>query len=174
MELTNVFALRASCRSYTDQQLSEEELTAVLNAGLQTPAAMGRFDKLRFVVVQDEGVLEALNSSFAAATGNEAAYPTYHAPTVIFVACDSSDNPALQGANAACAVEHMALAATDQGLGSVYLFGICNVLQGSAETAALLQLPVGFQIVSALAVGHSTAPAQPRKPDPAKIVITRI
>ncbi|MCD8086314.1 MAG: nitroreductase family protein [Clostridiales bacterium] len=174
MELTNVFALRRSCRSYTDQQLSEAELTAVLNAGLQTPAAKGRFDKLRFVVVQDKAVLDALNSSFAATIGNEAAYPTYHAPTVIFVACDSSDDPALQGANAACAVEHMALAATDQGLGSVYLFGVCNILKDSAQASALLQLPVGFHLVSALAVGHPTAPAQPREPDPAKIVVTRI
>lgn len=174
MELTNVFALRSSCRSYTDQQLSEEELTTVLNAGLQTPAAMGRFDKLRFVVVQDEGVLEALNSSFAAATGNEAAYPTYHAPTVIFVACDSSDNLALQGANAACAVEHMALAATDQGLGSVYLFGICNELKNSAQASALLRIPPEFRMVSALAVGVPAEPLVEREPQGERVKMITI
>lgn len=174
MELNDVFALRCSCRSYTNEQLSEEQLTAVLNAGLQTPAAKGQFQKLRFIVVQDAEVLAALNSSFAATVGNAAAYPTCHAPTVIFVACDKADDPLLQGANAACAVEHMALAATAEGLGSVYLYGICRVLQDSAQVAALLHIPPEFQLVSALAVGHSTTPAEAREIDPEKIVITRI
>lgn len=174
MELNDVFALRRSCRSYTDRQLSEEQLTAVLTAGLQTPAAMGRFQKLRFIAVQDPEILAALNGCFAVSTGNASACPTYHAPTVIFVACESADEPMLQGANAACAVEHMALAATAQGLGSVYLFGICRVLQDSAQAAALLHIPAGFQIVSALAVGYAAAPAEPRPVDPEKISITRL
>jgi nitroreductase len=173
MELKEVLSLRRSCRSYQPQQITEEQLSAVLDAGLQTPAAMGRFDKLRFIVVQDADVLDSLNSCFAVSVGNTAAYPTYHAPTVIFVACAAEDDPLLQGANAACAVEQMTLAATEEGLGSVYLFGICRVLQGSAQAAALLSLPEGFQLVSALAVGYATDPASPRPVEEGKIAISR-
>lgn len=174
MELKETLSLRRSCRSYTPEQLTEEQLRAILDAALLSPAAMGRFDRLRLVVVQDGDTLDALCGNFAVSTGNASAYPTYHAPTVIFVACPIEDDPFVQAANAACLVEQMSLAATDLGLGSVYLLGICRVLQGSAQAHALLRLPQGFHPVSALAVGYAAEPAQPRAVAPDKIAITRI
>lgn len=138
MEFTKVLQLRRSTRSYCSEQLSEEQLSAILAAAQSAPVGMGRFDRLKLVVVQDPELLEALNADYAASIDNEDAYPTYGAPTVIFVLEDRDDPDLLSGANAACIVEHMALAATDLGLGSVYLLGICRELQNKAHAASLL------------------------------------
>jgi hypothetical protein len=56
----------------------------------------------------------------------------------------------------------MALAATDLGLGNVYIFGSVNALNLHAELVAKLNLPEGFVPVSALAVGKAAAPMQNR------------
>lgn len=174
MELKEVLSLRRSCRNYTAEQLTEAEVSALLDAALLSPAAMGRFDRLHLTVVQNPDVLDSLNDNFRVTTGNAGAYPTYHAPTVIFVSCDASDDSFVQAANAACVVEQMSLAATELGLGSVYLLGICRMLQGSAQASALLGLPQGFQIVSALAVGHAAEQAAPRAVVKDKIAINRV
>jgi hypothetical protein len=70
-------------------------------------------------------------------------------------------------------VEHMALSATDLGLGSVYLLGLCRELQNSAHTAALLRIPKEFRMVSALAVGHPAQPLEERSPKE-RIAVSRI
>lgn len=164
MEFTKVLQMRRSTRAYRPEQITEEQLAAVLAAAQSSPIAMGRFDRVKLVVVQDADMLESLNADFAAATDLKDAYPTYGAPTVIFVLEKKEDADTLSGANAACIVEHMALAATDLGLGSVYLLGICRELQHSAHTAALLHIPSDFRLVSAVAVGYPAEPLTEREP----------
>lgn len=164
MEFTKVLQLRRSTRAYRPEQITEEQLSAVLAAAQSAPTGMGRFDRIRLVVVQDADILEALNADFAAAIDNKDAYPTYGAPTVIFVLEMADDPDMLIGANAACIVEHMALAATDLGLGSVYLLGICRELKNSAHTSALLHIPSNFRLASAVAVGYPAEPLTEREP----------
>ncbi len=162
MEFTKVLQLRRSTRSYRPEQITEEQLSAILAAAQSAPVGMGRFDHLQLVVVQNPELLEALNADFAAAIDNADACPTYGAPTVIFVLEDRDDADLLSGANAACVVEHMALAATSLGLGSVYLLGVCRELQDVAHANALLHVPSNFRMISALAVGYPAEPLTER------------
>lgn len=164
MEFTKVLQSRRSTRAYTPQQITEEQLSAILAAAQAAPIGMGRYDRMRLVVVQDAQLLEDLNADFASAIDNADAYPTYGAPTVIFVLEHKEDPDLISGANAACVVEHMALAATDLGLGSVYLLGICRELAGRAHAAALLHIPSDYRMVSAVAVGVPQEPLTPREP----------
>lgn len=164
MEFTKVLQLRRSTRSYRPEQISEEQLSAILAAAQSAPVGMGRFDRLQLVVVQDPELLEALNADYAASIDNEDARPTYGAPTVILVLEDRNDPDLLSGANAACIVEHMALAATNLGLGSVYLLGICRELQDKAHPAALLHIPSNFRMVSGIAIGTAVEPLTERAP----------
>ena len=169
MEFTNVLRLRRSCRSYQKTQISEAQLTALLETAALSPIGMGRYDRIQLRVVQDPEILDAINADFAASIGNVDAYPTYGAPTVIFVLTRREDPDILSGANAACIVQDMSLAATNLGLGSVYLLGVCNELKDSAQTAALLRIPPEYRITSALSVGYETEPAAEREPDLNKI-----
>lgn len=169
MELTKTLRLRRSTRAYAPEQITEEQLNTILDAAYLSPVGMGRYDRIQLRVVQDSQVLAALNADFAASIDNLDAQPTYGAPTVIFVLGRRDEPEVLLGANAACIVENMSLAATDLGLGSVYLLGICSELKDSAQAAALLQIPHPFRMVSALAVGIPAEPLAERQPVPGKI-----
>lgn len=174
MEFTKTLSLRRSTRAFTDEQLSEAEVSALLKAAMAAPTAMARFERIHLTVVQDPAVLEELNLLFQKAVGNPEAYPTYHAPTLIYVSNSTEDEEILAGANAGCVMENMLLAATDLGLSSVYLFGVSQALQGEPRVAELLRLPEGFRTVSAIAVGHSAQPLEPREIPADKIAVDRI
>jgi nitroreductase len=174
MEFTKTLCMRRSTRAYTPEQITEAQLDTLLDAAYLSPVGMGRFDQIQLRVVQDPEVLSALNADFAASIGNVDAVPTYNAPTVIFVLGRKDDQEVLLGANAACIVENMALAATDLGLGSVYLLGICRELKNSAQAAALLRVPPEYCLVSALAVGYPVQPLEARTPQKDKMKTIRI
>lgn len=174
MEFTRTLTLRQSTRAFTGEQLSEAEVSALLKAAMSSPTAMARFERLHLTVVQDPAVLEELNLLFQKAVGNPEAYPTYHAPTLIYVSSSTEDEEILAGANAGCVMENMLLAATDMGLGCVYLFGVSQALQGEARVAELLQLPEGFRTVSAIAVGHAAQALEERQIPADKIAVNRI
>lgn len=57
-------------------------------------------------------------------------------------------------ADVGCILENMQLAATDIGLGSVYLWALLNRIPQSPQFVASLELPEGFKPVSALALGY--------------------
>jgi len=63
----------------------------------------------------------------------------------------------------------MHLAATDLGLGSVYL-GSIQAVNNGFEVLYQLKLQDGFWPVLALSVGHAAEPAQPREISADKIV----
>lgn len=165
MELKQVLRARRSCRAYKPDQITPEELNAILEAAALAPVGMGRNDRELLRVVQNPDILNALNADFAASIGNVAACATYNAPTVIFVLGRRDDPDMMLGANAACIVENMCLAATDLGLGNVYLMGICRELKDSAQAAALLKIPAEYRLVSAVAVGYPAQEIEVREPD---------
>lgn len=174
MELNALLRTRRSCRSYKPDQITEEQLTALLEAAALAPTAMGRYDRIQLRVVQDPDLLEAINADFAASIGNVNAYPTYHAPTVIFILTLREDPPALRGANAAAVVENMTLAATELGLGSVFLMGLTHELKDSAQANALLRIPAQFQMSAAMSVGYRTEAPETREPDLSRIKTVRL
>lgn len=58
-ETLKIIKQRRSIRSYKDEQIKDEELQAVLEAGLYAPNAGGQ--AWHFTVVQNKGLLERLN-----------------------------------------------------------------------------------------------------------------
>ncbi len=174
MEFAKVIRGRRSCRAYKPDQITAEELNALLEAAALAPVGMGRNDRELLRVVQNADILNALNADFAASIGNVAACATYNAPTVIFVLGRREDPDMMLGANAACIVENMSLAATDLGLGSVYLMGICRELKESAQAAALLKIPHEYRMVSAIAVGYPDQELEVREPDLERYLTTYI
>ena len=163
MEFKEVVKLRQSVRAFQPRQITEAQLQAVLEAAYHAPVAMGQTENIHLTVIQSPQVLDQLNAVFAETVGNPEAKPTYGAPTVIFVSAPKEKEDILNGANAAVVVENMLLAAANQGLGGVYLFGVSQATQGRPEPPQLLGLPQGFRTVSAIALGYPAVEVAPRE-----------
>lgn len=80
---------RRSCRKYTEQQVSAEQLAAVLEAGTYAPTGHGQ-QSPRMVVVQNPELLARLSALNAQVMGTTRD-PFYGAPTAICVFQDTSN-----------------------------------------------------------------------------------
>ena len=152
METLKAIFSRQSVRSYLPEQISAIELETLLKAAKAAPIGNGKFGEVHLTVLQNKVLIEKITEFIAAFVGNPNAKPFYGAPTVIIVSCLPGSN--LIYANAACMVENMAVAATDLGLGSIYLWGFIERINKNPDLVSHIGLPEGFVMVSALGVGH--------------------
>ncbi len=128
MEFNKTIAARQSVRKFTEAQITDEQLKAILEAANAAPACMGQYDHLHLTVVQKPEILAQNNAAFRKAVNDPNMQVTYGAPTVIYVSCKNEDEEIIKGCNAGVVMENMLLEAADLGLGGVYLFGVSQVL----------------------------------------------
>lgn len=108
---------RRSCRKYTEQQITEEELAAVLEIGTYAPTGHGSQSPV-MVVVQDKALRDRLSAINGAIMGAKID-PFYGAPTAVIVFADTS---APTGRQDACLVlGNLMNAAHAIGLGSCWI-----------------------------------------------------
>ena len=79
---------RRSVRAYRPEQISEEQLQAILEAGTYAPSGMGRQAAI-MVAIQDKETIAKLSRMNAAVMGADID-PFYGAPTVVVVLADRS------------------------------------------------------------------------------------
>lgn len=79
---------RRSIRKYKKEQISEEQLDLILEAGIYAPTGMGAQSPI-MVVVQDSETIKELSEMNAKVMGTNSD-PFYGAPTVIVVLADSN------------------------------------------------------------------------------------
>ena len=163
MDVLQAISNRRSHRSYKEEQLTEEILSAILKAGLEAPSARNR-QPWHFSVVQDDDLIQLVHDEAAKEMGKGGsprfADPDfqifYHAPTVIFL-FGEKDFPWTQ-VDCGIAVENMALAAEGLGVGSVILGLPKPAFHGEKadELKKRLECPEGYDFVVALALGYAT------------------
>lgn len=163
MEWRELMCRRKSCRAYTGEQITADQLKAILQAGCAAPVARGKYEQLQITVVQDKALLELIDAVAKQSFGDDSFSCTRGAPTVIIVSVaeDQGQISPMMIASAGCVIENMHLAATDLGLGSVYL-GSIQAVNNSFEVLYKLKLQDGFWPVSALAVGNAKEPLEAR------------
>lgn len=174
MDFRDVLTLRRSTRSYRPEQISESQLQQILLAAQTAPLAGGDDKTTHLTVVQKPETMEMLRKScqFVRKTG-ETIDAFYGAPTVIFVSATDLSEDHIEFSNVACVIENMILAATNEGLGSTYIWGCLRKLRQDPETLKLLSIPEGYEILSAFAVGYPGQPLEPREPC-GKMTVNRI
>lgn len=170
-DFLKVIETRRSCRRYKPEQITDEELKAVLEAGTYAPTSRG-MQSPYIVAVQNEEVLSRLakmNADIMGVTSN----PYYDAPTCVLVFAPSlANNPVQDGS---CVLENMMLAAHALGLGSCWIHREREMF-ATEEGRRLMEewgLPEGLMGIGALALGYpdgETAPAKPRKPEYFRII----
>lgn len=162
MNTIEAIAARYSCRQYTDKQITDHQLDIILSAAGAAPNAAphgtSHFSSTKLTVIQNPEILRILDETMPGDT------PTHGAPTAILVSAvpENGFGNELSMCNTGCIMENMAIAATDLGLASCYLFGIVRSIRKDQELCRILHIPEGFEPCSILAVGYA-ADKQPTK-----------
>ena len=125
---------RRSCRSYKPEQITDEELDAVLEAGTYAPTGRGKQSPI-LVAVQNPEMVKKLSRLNAGIMGNSGD-PFYGAPTVIVVLSDRSVGTHLY--DGSCVMANLLNAANALGLGSCWIHRAREVFD-SDEGKALLK-----------------------------------
>ena len=165
-EVLRALRERRSCRSYKPEQIKDDELQAVLEAGTWAPTAMGLQDPW-IVAVQNPALLEKVSRMNREVWGRDID-PFYGAPTYVLVFASGPDKAKNGVQDASLVLGNMMLAAHAVGLGSCWINREREMFatpEGRALMAEL-GLPEGLIGVGALALGYPAAP--PRDPKPRK------
>lgn len=155
---------RRSCRRYKPEQISDEELTAVLEAGTWAPTGHG--SQAPFIVaVQNEEQKQILSRMNAEIMGVDSD-PYYGAPTFVLVFAPIDYANAVK--DGSCILENMMLAAHAIGLASCWINREDRMFDSDEGRALMRQwgLPEGLKGIGAISLGYALR--EPREPKPRK------
>ncbi len=162
MELKDILNKRRSVRKFNDTPVSEESLSAVLDAALQAPSSRNS-RSTHFIVVRDREVIERL-----AAMRDYGSAFVKGAPVFVLVAGDMSATDLWQ-VNCSISATILQLACTDAGLSSCWVH-----IEGRAQKQAeadgakaiewvreVVDIPENLGVLCGIALGYSDfEPAQ--------------
>lgn len=150
-ETLKIIKQHRSIRSYRDEQIKDEELQAVLEAGMYAPNAGDQ--AWHFTVVQNKELLDRLNLAAKEAArqvdmehlrnlgNNEKFNCLYGAPTLIIVS-GNEKAPMPLDADCAAATENLLIAAESIGFGSCWIFFVLLAFQSSQGTELRKELKI--------------------------------
>jgi nitroreductase len=192
--LVNIIMSRRSVRSYKPEQVEEELLSAVIEAGRAAPSG-GNKQLTHLIVIQNTEILRELirvsKREFAKMPITEDMYDglisiierahmpdfnfdyMYGAPTLIVAAHKKGHANAL--VDGACVLQNMMIAATALGLGSCYMNPVhwLDDCEGFREYMYTLGLDQNETIVGGMTLGYpaeNPGPPLPRKGNPVSYV----
>ena len=155
---------RRSCRSYKSEQIKDEELQAVLEAGTYAPTGMGYQDPW-IVAVQNKELREKLVRMNAAVMGAKSD-PYYGAPTIVPVFGSSLEKWGNSVCDGSLVLGNMMLAAHALGLGSCWINREREMFatEEGKELMKSFGLPEGLIGIGSVALGYPAAAPNPPKP----------
>ena len=166
-----IIRTRRSCRSYKPEQITDEQLNVVLEAGTYAPTSRGLQSPF-IVAVQNDALKERLakmNAEVMEVTTN----PYYDAPTYVLVFVPEDAPNGVQ--DASLVLENMMLTAHAQGLGSCWIHREREMFATEEGKELMRQwgLPEGLVGIGALSLGYpdgEPSPAKPRKEGYVRVV----
>lgn len=172
---------RRSIRKFKAEQIKDEELSAILEAGKFAPSGMNQ-QPWHFSVIQNKKMLQKINQACKAClikTGNkrfeelskdtkaEDISLTFNAPTLIIVSGDR--NAIASQTDCTMAIENMFIAAESLGIGTCWIHAI-TLLYSDPEGEALLMnegiIPKDYILAGSAVFGYKATKqpsAAPRK-----------
>lgn len=153
MEFKEVVKKRYSCKKYSNKQVENDKLTAILEAGRLAPTAKN-LQEQHIYVVQSPELLAKID---------ELTPCRYGAPTVLVVAFDKNNVFTYPGGKRDSGVEdasivatHLTLAAANEGVDSCWL----NFFDPD-KASAILGLPENEEVLMLLDIGYAAEGAGP-------------
>lgn len=156
---------RRSIRVYKPEQITEDELSAIIEAGLYAPSATNG-QPWHLTVLQNPDILKAMNADamkamaasendyFRKFTANENFDIFYHAPTAIVVSGSAASPYAVT--DCAAMTQNMLVAAESLNIGSCWV-GLTNfALKGpkAEHYKAALNIPEGYDPIYTIILGY--------------------
>lgn len=160
--ILDVIKTRRSVRHYKPEQVTDEQLEAVLEAGTYAPTGHGSQDPV-IVAVQDEALkarLAKMNAQIMGVDSN----PYYDAPTYLLVFASEGNANAFQ--DGSCVLENMMLAAHALGLGTCWINREYQMFRTDEGRQLMAELGVGDGRIGigALSLGYPSREPRPAKP----------
>lgn len=157
---------RRTTRKFKPEQIKEEELQAIIDAGLYAPSGENQ-QPWHFTVIQNKSLIDEMNFEIKEAFKqsdneamkkvgfNEKFIPTYGAPTVILVS-GLNDNLFTE-VDCAAATQNMLLGAHSLGIASCWCAAVSMVFQGEKkeEFRTRLNIPENYTPFYAVLLGYS-------------------
>lgn len=156
MNVMEAIKKRCSVRSYQNRPVEIEKVDKILEAARLAPSASNR-QEWRFVVVQDRDTRQRLMK----AAKNQ---PFVGEAPVVIVCCAKTDNHIMTCGqmcypiDMAIAIEHMALEATEEGLGTCWVGAFYE-----DKVKEILGIPQDIRVVELLVLGYPTNPSSAHK-----------
>ena len=149
MDLFEAIRTYRSCRQYLSKPVPSDKLKAILGAARLAPS-QGNFQPWRFVVVQDDELKRRLAQ--ACVRGRLVG----EAPVVVVAFSVEEDVPVTIGGyisayplDVAVAIGHLQLAATAEGLGSIWMVDFHE-----DKVRAVLGVPEGIHPIAIIPIGY--------------------
>ncbi|OFI01555.1 FMN reductase [Clostridium acetireducens DSM 10703] len=173
---------RRSIRRFTEEQIQDTHLNAILEAGIFAPT--GHNDQpWHFTVIQSKDMLNYISTKtkefmakseeewISAMGKSERLHLFYNAPTVIIVSGrENSYSPLI---DCSAATENMAIAAESLNIGSVWV-GLVNHFFEHKEEVSKLNIPEGYVPYYALCIGYKNMSKPVKTPERKRDVINYI
>jgi nitroreductase len=179
-EVMKAIAERNSCRDFSGEPLTQEQVAALADAALAAPSAMNAMP-WHIVVVTDKELIEELdtacitriadtNPEWHARMIERGGKIFYNAPCLIFIAKNDSEWAPL---DAGIVTQNIALAAHSLGLGNV----ICGMARLGFEAdinwEKRLQFPEGYSFAMSVCVGTANKGKEPHALDRSKLTFIK-
>lgn len=166
MDIYDAIKKRKSIRKYKPKEVEEDKLLRILEAARLAPSASNR-QEWRFVVVRNRKTREKLkeaakNQSFVAQA------------SVVIACCAETDEHRMTCGqlcypiDVAVAIEHMALAAVAEGLGTCWIGAFYE-----DKVKEILNIPQEIKVVELLALGYPAEDPAPREKHPLERILKR-
>jgi len=154
MDVRKAIQSRRSIRAYDPRDVEEEKLLRVLESGRLSPSAGNRQER-RFVIIRDSKRRQLLSE---AARGQKF---VAEAPVVIAACSVETEYIMACGQHAypidtAIAVDHMTLAAVEEGLGTCWIGAF-----DENKVKEILDIPGSVRVVSLLTLGYPSSIPRP-------------
>ena len=147
MDVMEAIKKRYSVRSYQDRAVETEKLDSILEAARLAPSASNK-QEWRFIVVRDKNIRQRLMQA-----AKDQAF-VGQAPVVV-ACCAKTDSHVMTCGqqcypiDVAIAIEHMALKATEEGLGTCWIGAFYE-----DKVKEVLGIPQDIRVVQLLALGY--------------------
>ena len=154
---------RRSIRSFRPEPVREEDLNAILEAGIYAPSAKN-LQSTKLVVVQDRETLALLERVNAELFGDADGHPVYGAPMAVVVLSDSTYPCWLQ--DGALVIGNLMNAAAALGVGSCWINRAIETFERPEGKALLKKWGLGetWKGVGNCILGYTDAPVLGDKP----------
>ncbi|MDR3563233.1 MAG: nitroreductase family protein [Negativicutes bacterium] len=170
-EVLRAIKSRRSIRSYLPEQISQDELDAILEAGIFAATGVN-LQPWHFTVIQKKEMIDDISEKARSVMKkspdprivemvNRSDHLFYHAPTVILVSGKSEGYSALTDCSAA--IQNMLVAAESLNIGSTWV-GSISYFVTLDEEVKKLNLPAGYKLFYAVCFGYKNPAVQVNVP----------